>query len=355
MKKIFTQGNMTTPNANNSDNVLQGSPNSRQPTPLGASWNVYLSQNVQGDIYRRMYTTISNGRNANVNTVVTPLEMYKGLLYPSCTVGIDAKLRKKLRDYATRMLRGAPIYKTERDRMDVLLKRLVAAGDQCGFTRKDPGKKYRLPTKKEMEDLGLKAAGASGKFFYKRPRKTNPTTNPRSRSSVSPPARNPSPTKRMKVAVVTSKGVPGADSMTPTQLNYWYQVDPRVLHGLTEPTKNMKVAFVKSQGVLGVDSMNSTQLNSWYRFLTENPNPTNTTTNPRSRSSVSPPARNPSPTKNMKVASVSPPARNSSPTRNMKVAFLKSHGVENADSLSSSDLNSYYESYQFFNSAGLSG
>ena len=204
--------------------------NSPSTTPNGTSWNKHLNVNRDGNVKRRMALVSTNGRNTNKNSVVTPLEMYLGLLYPSCPVGIDTKTRKELRDYATRMNTKQTILKSERDRLEALLKRLVAAGGKCGLPKKQYGKRYRLPTKKEMESAGYDAAGVSGKFFYKRPRKPDPVPNPKkgpkgTRMHVSSTYDEPKPTpsKRMKLAILKGDGF-NATHVPNQELNRMYDI-----------------------------------------------------------------------------------------------------------------------------------
>ena len=196
--------------------ALRPRTNSWGPYTRGTSWNNRLNRDPDntGKIVRKIEVNPLNGRNRNKDSVVTPLDMYLGLLYPSCPVGIDAATRKKLRDYATRMKNKQPIFKTQRERMEALLKRLVHAGDKCGFATKEQGKKYRLPTKQEMTNLGYVAQGVSGKFFYKRPRKPHPTPNPRKgpkkpRGSVNVfryVTNVKSPAKRVNRRMITNQG-----------------------------------------------------------------------------------------------------------------------------------------------------
>jgi hypothetical protein len=164
---------------------------------------------ANGSLHRQMPLASTNRQNAkNVNTVVTPLDMYLALLYPSCPVGIDTHTRKKLRDYATRMMTGNRILKSQRERLEGVLKRLVKEGDKCGLPRKTRGKKYRLPTKAEMVERGYTAAGNSGRFFFKRERKQNPKKYPQKGpkgTSTSPERHTPAkaqPLKRMWLAKI---------------------------------------------------------------------------------------------------------------------------------------------------------
>lgn len=200
-------------------------------SPQGVSWNAYLNTNINnGSIRRKMPLVSTNGRNWDTNSVVTPLDMYLALLYPSCPVGIDAPTRKKLRDYATRMNTRQPLLKTQRERMEAVLKRLVAAGDKCGLPAKAPGKRYRLPTKKEMEDMGFQAMGKSGKFFHKRQRNPDPpkmsSKSHKKKTNVTHPLRNylgskKSPSKRMMLAAIKAaryNGYAGAESKTNTEI-----------------------------------------------------------------------------------------------------------------------------------------
>lgn len=203
-------------------------------SPQGVSWNAYLNANVNnGTIRRKMPLVSTNGRNADKNSVVTPLDMYLALLYPSCPVGIDAPTRKKLRDYATRMNTRQPLLKTQRERMEAVLKRLVAAGDKCGLPAKKQGKRYRLPTKKEMEDMGFQAIGKSGKFFHKRQRNPNPpkmsAKSHKKKTNVTNVQNAPrnylgnkgNPSKRMMLAAIKAarySGYAGAESKTNVEI-----------------------------------------------------------------------------------------------------------------------------------------
>ena len=206
--------------------------NSWAASPGGVSWNAYLNRNNKGSIHRKMGLTASNGRLTNSNSAVTPLDMYLGLLYPSCPVGIEEKTRKKLRDFATRMTTGERIPKTQIERMDRLLKRLVAAGDKCGFAKKDPGKKYHLATTKEMTHMGYHAAGNSGKFFYKQPRKPDPVPNPRKgpKNPHRPPnaatstvtTKKHSPSKRLKLKNIRTQGYAVNDHAPASTINTLY-------------------------------------------------------------------------------------------------------------------------------------
>ncbi len=205
-----------TPNTNNNNNNTRNvhSNSSTTTTPGGASWNYLLNMNqINGSVHRKMPLTLVNGRNKGVNSIVTPYDMYVALLYPSCPVGIDTKTRKKLRDYATRMTKREPLLKTQRERMEALLKRLVAGGSKCGLPPKNHGKKYRLPTKKEMTNIGFTTVGESGKFFYKRPRKANPQRNPKKSHghphqtrlvAISPTRPVHTPTKRAKLKTIST-------------------------------------------------------------------------------------------------------------------------------------------------------
>lgn len=183
--------------------------------PLGGSWNNRLNVDPLNDAtIRKLPLNPWNGsKNINKDSAVTPLDMYLGLLYPSCPVGIETKTRKKLHQYATSMRLGHKIAKTERERMEKLLKRLVDVGPRCGFAWKNPGKTYRLPTKQEMMNLGHVAWGESGKFFYKRPRKPDPTPNPRKgpkrpKENTGPayPLDQPSPGERRSRRVLAELG-----------------------------------------------------------------------------------------------------------------------------------------------------
>lgn len=132
---------------------------------------------------RTMNITRFNKNNASIYTSsnVDPLDMYLGLLYPSCPVGIEAKTRKALRYYATQLKYKQPVKKLQRERFKALLDRLVAAGKRCGFPAKAPGHTYTVANKNAMLARGYVANNKNGDFFYrkKRPgvRKRNPTPN----------------------------------------------------------------------------------------------------------------------------------------------------------------------------------
>lgn len=194
-----------TPPANNGSN----SSNWALSSPNGSSWNAHLNQNSNGHVFRKMYMPLTETHNVTKNSVVTPLDMYVALLYPSCPVGIDTKTRKKLKNFATRMTTGVPLRKTQRERMEALLKRLVREGGKCGMPHKSHGKKYRLPTKEEMNIMGYKPAANDGRFFHKRPRNPDPVKNPRKAHikgnaslTMTPPNSKGDPQKRMKLALV---------------------------------------------------------------------------------------------------------------------------------------------------------
>lgn len=108
---------------------------------------------------------------------VLPSYMYHAVTSGTCTVGIDEKTRQILRNLAFMEIYALPdmelkvkVAKTQRDRLERLLKRLVRLEESCGFPKLTGGWNYRLISSKLLQEHHLMYSLSGGGVLYKRSR-----------------------------------------------------------------------------------------------------------------------------------------------------------------------------------------